>query len=264
MNLIARKTNSSRELILLAPLGGDLTPFNGEIVGSNDYHAQLLAQMQRLRGAVYLRDGAIQSAELSPDLRHITTADSGSWHLLTVTPSQKVVGCMRFCSYPNSISFDQLGVRESSIARSDEWGLAVRAAVEDEIERAQEANFRYVEVGGWALAEELRGTTEALQLALATFAWSQLMGGALGIGTVTERNSSSSILRRLGGRSLEHRGSAIPAYYDEKYRCGMELLRFDSRSANPRYSQSTAAENRRSSGDQQNIAGTFAPASWPD
>src|SRR5205807_892558 len=40
---------------------------------------------------------------------------------------------------------------------------------------------------------------------------------------------SAEILCRLGGRPLDVGGVPIPPYYDPRYQCTMELLRFDSR-----------------------------------
>jgi hypothetical protein len=51
----------------------------------------------------------------------------------------------------------------------------------------------------------------------------------------TVRHSSSTILRRLGGSLLEVGGAMVPPYYDPKYRCEMELLRFDSRRPSAKY-----------------------------
>jgi hypothetical protein len=59
----------------------------------------------------------------------------------------------------------------------------------------------------------------------------------MGVSTATERNGSASILKRLGGRSLEWSGNAIPPYYDPRYGCQMQMLRFDSRFPNPRYEE---------------------------
>jgi hypothetical protein len=129
----------------------------------------------------------------------------------------------------------QLAVRQAPIARSDEWGVRFRVSIEAELAIARRAGFSYVEVGGWALAKEIRGTSMALKTVLATYAWSQLQGGALGITTATERNESAGILRRLGGRPLACDGVELPNYYDDRYRCRMEVLRFDSREPNPKY-----------------------------
>jgi hypothetical protein len=85
------------------------------------------------------------------------------------------------------------------------------------------------------LDREIRCTTEALKSVLAIYAFATLQGGGLGIGTATERNGSSSILRRLGGRPLEWDGCALPPYFDDKFGCRMEILRFDSRCPSSRY-----------------------------
>jgi hypothetical protein len=111
----------------------------------------------------------------------------------------------------------------------------VREAVEAELHCAQKRGFYYVELGGWAICDELRCTTEALRTLLTVYALAQLQGGALGLTTATTRHHSSSILRRVGGRPLLAHGEELPSYYDSQYKCEMELLGFDSTSPNPRY-----------------------------
>jgi hypothetical protein len=56
----------------------------------------MLAEMQRLRGSVYLRDGAIQKHELTADGRHRLSVDEQSWHILLVDGAKRVKGCMRY------------------------------------------------------------------------------------------------------------------------------------------------------------------------
>ena len=62
-----------------------------------------------------------------------------------------------------------------------------------------------------------------------------MAGGALGLTTATVRHCSSTILRRIGGRRLEVDGMVVPPYYDPRYKCEMELLRFDSRRPSAKY-----------------------------
>lgn len=235
MDLTARPLGCTRSFVLLAPARVCLEPFHGEIREDQSEFQDLMGKMQRLRGGVYLRDGAIQPSDLTNDRRHVSRLDKDSWHLLTVCGDGRVVGCARILPHSNSASFEALTVSHSAIAKCPEWGAQLRSSIEAERQRAHGSDFLWLEMGGWALSEELRGTTEALLYALATYAWSQLMGGAIGISTATERNGSASILRRLGGVSLEHKGAALPAYYDPKYRCQMEVLRFDSRIPNLKY-----------------------------
>jgi hypothetical protein len=107
--------------------------------------------------------------------------------------------------------------------------------VESEIELAKRLGIDYVEVGGWALAPELRCTSEALRMALGAFSMARLLGGCVGLTTATRRHHSSSILRRIGGQALMSDGIEIPGYFDARYDCEMEILRFHSSQPNPRF-----------------------------
>ena len=100
---------------------------------------------------------------------------------------------------------------------------------------SQALELPFVEIGGWALSAEIRGTAEALRMVLGAYAFSREFGGAVGLATATVRHSSASILRRIGGQPLEHGQVTVPAYEDRQYKCEMELLRFYSWALNPRY-----------------------------
>ncbi|HWE49322.1 MAG TPA: hypothetical protein VG273_06015 [Bryobacteraceae bacterium] len=191
--------------------------------------------MQRLRGSVYLEDRAINRSQLKGDGRHVSEWDDRSWHLLTMGPGGKVLGCLRFLRHANTVESWELGISQGSLASCDVRGPIFRASLNAELKMAREAGFPYIEVGGWALAREARGTAQALNSVLATYAWAELQGGAIGISAATERNGSASILRRLGGESLQWAGKAIRPYYDHAYGCVMEILRFDSRHPSRKY-----------------------------
>jgi hypothetical protein len=107
--------------------------------------------------------------------------------------------------------------------------------VESEIELARHRGIAFVEVGGWALVPEWRRSMEALRIALATYSLARTLGGCIGIATATHRHGSSSILRRMGGRPLKAGGIDLPSYYDPRYGCDIEALRFDSSDPNPRF-----------------------------
>jgi hypothetical protein len=187
-----------------------------------------------LRGNVYLRDGAIQPDDLT-DGRHELDIDRGGWHLLLLDKDDRVCGCARYREYPNYTRFSQLGVSNSALARCDLWGPKLQAAVESELALSRRLNLPYVELGGWALLEQVRGTTEAFRMAIAAYGLSQILGGGIGISTVTRRHGSASILRRIGGRPLETESSELPPYHDPEYRCEMEVLRFWSWAPSPRF-----------------------------
>ena len=215
-------------LVLLAPEGCGIPPSFRRCSIDRNRHGRLLRPAQRVRGAIYLADGALQASQLTSDGRHVQYYDYDSWHLLAVDGNGEVHGCARYRHLTGNVGFDDLSVRDSWLARSDRWGLRLRAAVESELVCAGQRGTAFAEAGGWAIVPEKRCKVEALQLAMATYSLARILGGCVGISTATERHRSASILRRIGGRSLEHAGTELPSYYDPQYRCQMEVLRFDS------------------------------------
>ena len=226
---------TNRRFMLLAPSG--VTPKGSfrHVQGNSGWRDGLLTDMQRLRGRIYLSDGAITASELTPDGRHVQPIDDHSWHLLVVSGNGRVLGCTRYLQHHYSTPYNRLRVRTAALAHSEQWSEALRRSVERELETARRNRFSYVEVGGWALDESLRGSTDALRSVLFTYAWSHVIGGALGLSMATHRNGSASILRRIGGMPLEWDGAELPPYYDPHYKCEMEVLRFDSRLPSVKY-----------------------------
>ena len=110
-----------------------------------------------------------------------------------------------------------------------------RSAVETEMARARQKRMGFGEVGGWAIAEERRGTMDPLRMVLATCGLFRLLGGCIGVATATVRHGSSTILRRIGLRPFALDGVELPPYYDPRYGCEMEALRFDSDFPSPKY-----------------------------
>jgi len=225
-----------RRLLLLAPPDTSLPPTLRAIHDPLG-HRQFVRELQRLRGRVYLADGALKPEQLLNDGRHRSPEDQHSWHLLMLGGDGRPHGCISFRNHVGAVGLEQLRVRGCPLARDEEWRDGLRQAVEAEIALARRERLHYAEVGGWALSEECRRTPDGIVLALAVFAFGRLLGGALGITTATVRHCSSTILRRLGGVPLRVNGAPIPVYHDPHYRCEMELLRFDSRRPHARYAE---------------------------
>jgi len=225
---------SPRTLKILAPARVADIEFGKVRVDDTNYN-QLLKGMQQLRGRIYLDDHAIQPQQLTKDGRHKLDSDETSWHLLILDEAEQVCGCVRYREHPEEAGFSHLGVARSALAQCGEWGPKLATAVSAELALARRLAISYVEVGGWALKEQIRNTGEALRMVLATYSLAQALGGGVGLSTATRRHSSASILRKLGGRSLEERGVELPAYFDPEYGCEMEILRFYSWAPNPRY-----------------------------
>jgi hypothetical protein len=224
-----------RALCLLPPARAQIPASFRNVTSEPDQHERLLRQMQRLRGSVYLQDGAIGTADLMKDGRHETSSDKRSWHLLLLDGAGDVCGCLRYLLHTAETDFSQLIASETPLATCRTWRSVLTSSVKTELELAKALDVPFIEVGGWAIREELRKTVEALRMVLATYAFSREFGGAIGFTTATVRHSSSSILRRIGGLSLEANGATIPPYEDPHYNCRMEMLRFYSWAPNARY-----------------------------
>ncbi len=219
-----------RRSVLLAPshLGAAHREFPAVQCVTPGEHARLLAEAQRLRGRVYLADGAIASWQLTESGRHVQPADRRSFHLLSLDDAGCVVACTRYLWHDNTVGFSRLGVAHAPLTPNGNHKPVLERAVEGELARARGLDYGYVEMGGWAITEKLRCTTEAVRMVVTIYALARMMGGALGISTVTTRHASSSILRRLGGAPLTCGNEEVSSYYDPNYGCEMEILRFDS------------------------------------
>ena len=235
MNLVPCGNSMQGHTVVLAP-GDQYLPSSFTRTYRNPgRHSVLLSGLQKLRGRVYLEDGAIDRSELTPDGRFIQPVDNYAWHLIRLDANGDVCGCARYMSYSGDLRFSETGVSRSALGRSHEWSGTLRMAIESEIALAKRLRVDYVEVGGWALSPELRCTSEALRIALGSFSMARLLGGCIGVTTATERHCSASILRRIGGQPLMTQGVEIPKYFDPRFDCEMEILRFDSARPNPRF-----------------------------
>jgi hypothetical protein len=230
LKLLERNIASvGQRLVLLAPSQAAHVPSVFDNVSSEPYrHRSLLRELQRLRGRIYLADGAIQPHQLTSDGRHETPEDERSWHLLVLNDQRRVSGCIWYLDHKDTASPDRLRVRHCPLVKQDEWRDKLRLAVKSELARARRERVSYAEVGGWAVSSDSR-PADCLLLILSTYGLSQLMGGAFVMATATLRHASARILRRMGGAPLEGDGYVVPSYYDPQYECEMELLRFDTR-----------------------------------
>jgi hypothetical protein len=210
--------------VLLAPDRFQVSNWLTAVTVNRPLHDELTSKLQQFRGSQYVREGAIAPSDLDETGRHVHYSDNSGWHVLMLDAVSDVQGCAKFKIHEtNGISFDKLGLRHSSLAHNEHWGARLRSAVA-EIEKARLSDQAYGEIGGWAVAEQLRFTKASVYLALTIFGLGRLLGGCRGISTATVRNNSAGILRRLGGQSLVTENIEIPRYYDSRFGCEMEVL----------------------------------------
>src|SRR6266498_2075452 len=83
LRLLERNIASIDErLILLAPPQASVSGDFQNVRFNPAEHHRLVREVQRLRGSIYLADGALERQQLSPDGLHQTPEDEKSWHLL--------------------------------------------------------------------------------------------------------------------------------------------------------------------------------------
>ena len=221
--------NYGSGLVLLAPptmeLPGSFRKYEASRLGRSQ-----LVEIQRLRGRIYLDDGAIQLCQLTSPQNglHVQPEDKKSWHLATCDPSGKIAGCLRFLVHQSGVTFPSLSSSQAALAKCQTQGQKFQLAVESELLMAKKENKKYVEIGAWAISEHARGTSHVLRLVLGAYALGRILGGAIGLCTATTRHGSSRILRKIGGKSLRSGHEEIQPYYDPAYGCNMEILGFDS------------------------------------
>jgi hypothetical protein len=222
--VITTTEQSGRKQVILAPASEFLDSEFRNVHYEPDWYERILRDIQRLRGRVYLRDGAIRPEQLSADGCHQSPGDRSSWHIVTLDNRGSAVACARLQVHAPSTRYEHLGVSRSSMAKCRNWGSHLRSAVDAIRYRAIANGARFVEAGGWALDESVRHTMEAFRIAVGAFAWSGLIGRAIGITTATFRNHSADILRDMQILSFET-GGYTPRFCGAVERQADELAR---------------------------------------
>jgi hypothetical protein len=226
-----------QQLVLVAPLQVSGFDTFKNVTNDTTRNRQLIREMQRLRGSIYLDEGNVKRHELTTDGRHQTAEDDKSWHLLMTDEKGRVRSCALYLEHEDPASVQDLRLKNCPLVKRAESRQKVKFAVESAMTEARRAGLKFAELGGWAISKDRRGTPEGLMMALATYGLSRMLGGAIGITTANVAHSCSSILRRLGGSYLEFEGAPIPSYFDPKYNTEIDLLRFDSRYPSPKYAE---------------------------
>src|SRR6188768_1313676 len=67
-----------QRLVVLAPPNLRVPEFFQRVTADSSERETLLTAVQKLRGSVYLADGAIQADQLTKDGRHVTPEDAGA------------------------------------------------------------------------------------------------------------------------------------------------------------------------------------------
>jgi hypothetical protein len=222
---------------ILAPQDVARVGWSAGFAQDEPLYDRLLNSLQKLRARSYLGDGAIRGDQLTDDGRFVMPGDESSWHFVLTAAADEVIGCVRYSVHdPEHVRLEDLRVGQVLRFVGAEWGERLRAGVWADLKLARQRGSVYAELGGWAIGEEFRGTKLALETLLGSYAWGGLLpGGCICSCTATVRHGSASMLRRIGGVPMSSPDGVLGAYWDPRYDCEMEVLRFDSQTAPPRY-----------------------------
>lgn len=203
----------------------------------SDYE-EAIASIQRLRGSVYVSDGALSPAALSPDGRHYSELDFAAYHL-TLWNGQ-LQGCLRVVFHPEDYSLEKFKVYEvlkrMPLEQSETYRMALKQFLCDWRKRGLPPG----ESGGWAISEAVRRNAAAIALPLSAWALSRIRQREVFLATATERHGSKDILHRLGGWKLQGDGKELPEFFDSAFGCKMNFICFDSEVLNPKFEAAVA------------------------
>src|SRR5688500_55008 len=117
LRLLERTISSlDRRLLLLAP-NASVPAFFQNVSFDPSRHRSLMRDMQKLRGGIYVEDGALGREQLTSDGLHETAEDEKSWHLLMIDARRRVTGCAWYLEHDSAVRVDDLRVRQSPLAR---------------------------------------------------------------------------------------------------------------------------------------------------
>ena len=143
LKLLERSVASVGErMVLIAPQNASGLQFFNHVEVDPTLRGALVRQMQRLRGGVYLQDGAITPEQLRSG-RHETPEDEKSWHFLMLNREHEVTGCAWYMEHELAASIDSLRARTWPLAQQEPWSGRFRSAVEAELARARRLGMRF-------------------------------------------------------------------------------------------------------------------------
>jgi hypothetical protein len=245
---------------VIAPQSGKLSATFANVCPDAALHAALIDEIQRLRGRIYLADGAIPTDALDERGRHWTSVDRESWHLILLDGAG-VCGCMRLTLHPSGGQRSDLKLREV-IARLGEGADRYAGALKAFLANAHRVGRGLIEVGGWAVAAGTRNSTRGVILALASWSLAQVLGGCLATSVAARRNQSADMLRRMGAFPLADERGPLPGFFDPYHGCELELLGFDSYHPAAEY-ESTVLEIREFFRNAFVVAPSGTPVVYP-
>src|SRR3954465_15142786 len=119
-----------QRLVILAPPEASIPRgLRCQVVNNEAARASFLCDVRRLRGRVYVADGAFQSDQLWQDERRYSSDDLHSWHLIIMAADGKPEGCIRVLQHEAPVGLQDLRAQHSPLARDHQWCEPLKQAI---------------------------------------------------------------------------------------------------------------------------------------
>lgn len=226
------------DLTVVAPSSAHVPEWLTNVLVNEGMYRNLVDEIQRFRGYVYVKDKAIPSSSLDEQGRHYSEYDFRAWHIVLRDRRQELCGAIRVGLMPwtriNDISDLQVVQYLARLSAGNDEKATLQTVVRNFLENCRTIQPTVWEPGAWAVSEDMRRSRLAPVLAASIWSLGRAIGGAAGVSTATTRHGSSEILKKMGGFELAFNGAPLPPFYDTYHECFIELVGFDSDYLNPR------------------------------
>lgn len=206
------------------------------IYNSEDYDARL-ARIRRLRGKVFLADGAVTQEHLDESGSYHTSLDHRAWHIYLAGNDGEVPACCTLMLHRNVVEVQELRISELLCHIQDDRRGLYESAIQSLIREAARLNVGFGEAAAWAIDQKFRNHCASMMMIIASWPLYQTLGNAIIIGAPTSRHHTSSIEKRMGGFPLALQGSPLGPFHDAPHGCDMEFVWFDSQRPLSRFAQ---------------------------
>jgi hypothetical protein len=212
-------------LTVIAPSEGQL-PISLPIQECNQQdYSDLIDEIQRFRGRVYVQDEAIPEASLDETGRQYSEVDYRSWHVVARTDSDAICGVMRIPFYSSDTDIDNLQLNSLLQRLEPSEQLVFRHTIQSFLEESSGTYEMLCEPGGWAVDLKLISQSIGTSLAACGLAVVQWIGSAISVSTVTVKHNAPKLLKYMGAwNPLQH--TSHERFKDWYHSCEMEIIFF--------------------------------------
>ncbi len=218
--------------VIIEPEISEYKPDAFSMTRDSDLRYDFMFELFKMRGSVYLQDGAISEENLDKFGKYVSPHDKYSWQVLLLDSSKKPHGGLRirFWDFENiRAHFMQTHAKELI----DRMDCDNQKVYQESIIRFLDEEMRtkfFGEVAGLVITDYEKNSPAALLLVAFCFAFGEFVGGFNALVSATERHYSNRIMRKIGGHRIPHKETKeyLNTFFDSKYNCNMEYIVFES------------------------------------